>query len=114
MLDFSILTDFILQEDDEDGSDINFICSNEFKLRECKLEIKNGAAESSSIRTVIPQTGSSITGVSTSQAQDGVRSLPVFSQSKVFYFKILTKTLHILLIMFCLVTLMLLSFLSGP
>ncbi|KAL3994049.1 Mediator complex subunit 13 N-terminal family protein [Acanthocheilonema viteae] len=79
-LDVSFLTSKV-GEGDEDGDDTNFICSGEFKLRECKLEIRDETIESSSSRSIVPQTGSSLTSVSTSQAQDGVRNLPVFSQS---------------------------------
>ncbi|CAG9533297.1 unnamed protein product [Cercopithifilaria johnstoni] len=78
-LDVSFLTSKV-GEDGESGDDINFTCSGEFKLRECKLEIKDEAVESSNSRLVVLQNESSLISVSTSQAQDGVRNLPVFSQ----------------------------------
>uniref|UniRef100_A0A8R1TKB8 Mediator of RNA polymerase II transcription subunit 13 n=2 Tax=Onchocerca TaxID=6281 RepID=A0A8R1TKB8_ONCVO len=77
-LDVSFLTAKV-GEDDEDGDDINFICSNKFKLHECKLEIKDEAIESSSRESAASQSGS-LNAVSLSQAQDGLRNLPVFSQ----------------------------------
>uniref|UniRef100_A0A0R3RUW1 Mediator of RNA polymerase II transcription subunit 13 n=1 Tax=Elaeophora elaphi TaxID=1147741 RepID=A0A0R3RUW1_9BILA len=77
-LDVSFLTSKV-GEDGEDGDDINFTCSDEFKLRECKLKVKDESVESSSSRSAVPQIESSLTSIST-QAQDGVRSLPVFSQ----------------------------------
>uniref|UniRef100_A0A1I7VHE0 Mediator of RNA polymerase II transcription subunit 13 n=1 Tax=Loa loa TaxID=7209 RepID=A0A1I7VHE0_LOALO len=79
-LDVSFLTAKV-GEDNEDGDGINFTCSNDFNLHECKLEINNGAVESSgSSRSAVPQTGSSLNNILTSQAQDGLRNLPVFSQ----------------------------------
>lgn len=77
---------FVLQEDNEDSDDINFTCSNEFKLRECKLEVKDEAVESSSSRSAVSHSGSSLTTASISQTQDGLRNLPVFSQSKLIFF----------------------------
>ncbi|VDO34516.1 unnamed protein product, partial [Onchocerca flexuosa] len=75
-LDVSFLT---TKEDDEDVDDINFICSDNFKLHDCKLEIKDEAIESSSREPAASQSDS-FSAVSTSQAQDGLRNLPLFSQ----------------------------------
>uniref|UniRef100_A0A1I8EM75 Mediator of RNA polymerase II transcription subunit 13 n=1 Tax=Wuchereria bancrofti TaxID=6293 RepID=A0A1I8EM75_WUCBA len=78
-LDVSFLTAKV-GEDNEDADDINFTCPSNFKFRECKSEINDEAVESSNGRSAVPHTGSSLNLVSTSQAQDGLRNLPVFSQ----------------------------------
>ncbi|KAM3719730.1 Mediator of RNA polymerase II transcription subunit [Dirofilaria immitis] len=78
-LDVSFLT---TKEDNEDGDVINFICSNGFKLHEYKFENNDEAVvQSSSKDSTSSQSEFPLGTISASQAQEGLRNLPVFSET---------------------------------